>query len=121
MHINITDNLRIKEVKEVFKKAFPGLKIEFVKNAHADGVGSSKTEIIPHNPCLWEIRKFHIELPLDVKKSQTVAEVEGFFRDKLGLHVQIFRKSGNVWIETVNTDSRTLEEQMTLSKARIEG
>lgn len=117
MHLNITDNIRIEEVKDAFKEAFPGLKIEFVKNPHAEGVGSTKKEIIQNNPCLWEIRKFHIELPLDVKKNQTVAEVEGFFRDKLGLHIQVFRKSGSVWIETVNTDSRTLEEQMLLSKA----
>ena len=115
MHINITDNLRTEEVKEAFKTAFPGLKLEFVKNPHAEGAGSAKMEIIKDNPCLWEIRKFHIELPLEVSLQQTVGEVEGFFRDKLGLHIQIFRKSGNVWIETVNTDSRTLAEQMQLS------
>jgi len=61
MKIDINDNLNIEEIKDAFKDAFPGLKIEFVKHSHQSGQGSSKNEIITGNPKLWELRKFHTE------------------------------------------------------------
>jgi hypothetical protein len=45
-----------------------------------------------------------------------VEEIEGIFNNKFGLNIQLFRKLGNVWIETVNTDNWTLKEQMKRSE-----
>ena len=41
----------------------------------------------------------------------TVNELEQRFSDVYGLGVQVFRKSGNVWLETTVTDGWTLEQQ----------
>jgi len=41
----------------------------------------------------------------------TVAEMEERFRDIYGLGVQVFRKSGTIWLETTVTDGWTLEDQ----------
>jgi hypothetical protein len=38
-------------------------------------------------------------------------EVEKMVEETAGLHVQIFRKSGNVWLETTVSDHLTLDEQ----------
>ncbi len=112
MKIDIKDNLTINDIKNVFSDAFAGLKIEFVKHNHQSGVGSAKSEIIEGNPKLWEIRKFHTEFSIEINEDQLVEEVEAMFHNKFGLNVQLFRKSGNVWIETVNTDNWTLKDQM---------
>ena len=48
---------------------------------------------------------------IDVKRTRTVAEVENDLKKQFGLPVQIFRLSGNVWIETILTDDWTLEKQ----------
>ncbi len=40
-----------------------------------------------------------------------VGEFEQKFLAKYGLNVQVFRKSGNLWMQTTATDSWTLAEQ----------
>ena len=41
----------------------------------------------------------------------TVGDLEQRFQDVYGLSVQVFRKSGKVWLETTVTDNWTLDEQ----------
>ena len=38
-----------------------------------------------------------------------MTELEVVFEDVFGLHVQIFRKSGDIWLQTSSTDHWTLE------------
>ena len=40
-----------------------------------------------------------------------VAELENDFSGQFGLQVQVFRKSGEVWLQTTKTDNWTLIEQ----------
>jgi hypothetical protein len=40
-----------------------------------------------------------------------VSELEQLLGNRYGLGVQVFRKAGNSWVETILTDSWTLEEQ----------
>jgi hypothetical protein len=40
-----------------------------------------------------------------------VSKVEMGFQESFGISVQVFRKSGKVWLETSATDCWTLEEQ----------
>ncbi len=46
-----------------------------------------------------------------VSEDQTVLEVEQFFKLHFNLNAQVFRKSGNNWLETTLTDSWTLKKQ----------
>jgi len=112
MRLDIMDNKSIREIKDDFSRHFPGLKIEFVTTSHASGEGSDKEELIKGNPKLWELRKFHTELSVEIDDQFTVAQLEGMFRDRFGLHIQIFRQSGNSWLQTVNTDSWTLHKHV---------
>lgn len=112
LKIEINDDLNIADLKEAFSHAFQGLKIEFVKHPHPEGEGSAKSEIIIGNPKLWELRKFHTESSTEIDENQTVGEIETLFQNMFGLNIQVFRKSGNVWIETVITDNWTLKQQM---------
>ena len=40
-----------------------------------------------------------------------VNELEKIFKDRFNLAVQVFRKSGNLWLETTMTDNWTLQQQ----------
>lgn len=40
-----------------------------------------------------------------------VSELESVFTETFGLSVQVFRKLGNVWLQTTTTDNWTLAEQ----------
>jgi hypothetical protein len=60
---------------------------------------------------LGECRTIHDSGTLTITPQMTVANLEQGFADVYGLSVQVFRKSGKVWLETTVTDNWTLEEQ----------
>jgi hypothetical protein len=46
-----------------------------------------------------------------ITPGMTVMQMEALIHDKLGIGIQVYRKSGKVWLETSVTDSWTLQEQ----------
>ena len=55
--------------------------------------------------------KIYVEGDLKVNGEMEVSKLEQAFEKKYGLHVQVFRRSGNIWLQTTKTDSWTLEAQ----------
>lgn len=111
MQIQINDNRRIEDIQNDFSKLFPYLRIEFFRKAHAIGAPSSKKIMVPPGAFLKEINKDTKRGELQFEPTMTVAELEQAFNERFGLSVQVFRRSGKVWLETTATDSWTLEHQ----------
>jgi predicted 3-demethylubiquinone-9 3-methyltransferase (glyoxalase superfamily) len=108
----IKNNTTSHELKQYFNETFPGLKIEFVKKSHEAQEGSLKKDIITEDFKLSDKSTSFSEMSVDFTKASSANDVEGFFENKLGLHVQVFRQAGQGWIETTTTDDYSLEEQM---------
>lgn len=113
MKIRIHDNTTIADVQLQFGSMFPYLKLEFFSKHHATGKGTHLKFMLPHNRCLGDIRKTHREGVLDIDPDMRVSELEQLFGTHYDLGVQVFRQSGNTWLETILTDSWTLREQNT--------
>ena len=111
MKITINDNRKIFAIQEEFNSAFPYLKLEFFAKPHTVGGGSAKKLIRHSSKTLGECRTVHNKGHITITPQMTVAELEQRFSDADGLGVQVFRKSGKVWLETTVTDSWTLEQQ----------
>ncbi len=111
MEILISDSRTISEVQRDFSKAFPFLKLEFFDAPYKDEKALPKSKMISHDKKLASCRKKHIEGKLKVVKDEKVKELETELWINFGLSAQVFRKSGNLWIETSLTDSWTLEQQ----------
>ncbi len=109
LHLN--DDLKISEIQAEFNGIFSQLKLEFFTKSHEDGEGSHKDDMMSPGLTLGEVRSNHTEGALKVSSGMTVSSLEDAFEEKYGLHVQVFRKSGDVWLETTVTDSWTLKEQ----------
>jgi len=107
----ITDAKQLKEIQREFRDKFPYLKLEFYNSGHEVGKGSSIEEQINVNKSLKEIRTLHTEGELAVHGNMKVSTLEQMFADMYGLNVQVFRKSGNIWLQTTKTDEWTLAEQ----------
>lgn len=111
MKININDNRKIFAIQEDFNTLFPYLKIEFFSKPHKIG-GASAKKLIKHNSkTLGECRTIHNNGEITITPSLTVSDLEQRFQDVYGLNVQVFRKSGKVWLETTVTDGWSLDEQ----------
>ncbi len=111
MKIVINDTLSIRDIQEKFSERYPFLKIEFFRKEHSKHTGSKKELMIPSDMLLQDCRSVHNKGNLEIHPSTTVMKLEQEFQESYGLSAQVFRKSGDVWIETTVTDDWTLAKQ----------
>ena len=109
--MTITDDKKLKDIQREFNEKFPHLKIEFYARRHAPGEGSRLPEQLDVNKTIGEVRTAHAEGDLSIDGHQKVSTLEQHFFEKYGLSTQVFRKSGDLWLQTSTTDHWTLAEQ----------
>lgn len=109
--MKIIDSKTIAEVQSEFSSKFPGLKIEFYKEQHELSKGSPAAEQWPTNKKLKDVRSKHNKGDITLSPEMKVSDLELGFEKKFGLHVQVFRKSNNLWLQTSVTDGWPLEKQ----------
>lgn len=111
MKVTINDNRKIYAIQEKFSQMFPFLKVEFFVKPHKAGAASPKKFMKSSSKTIGECRTVHSKGTLSILPHMTIADLEQSFSDIFGLSVQVFRKSGKIWLETTNTGNWTLEEQ----------
>lgn len=112
IYIVIDESQSIESIQKKFNNAFPFLKIEFFKNPHSVGFGSKKKRMYEAGSIkLIDLNKNFKRGRVSIDTNRTVANLESDFQNQFGLNIQVFRKSGKVWLETSVTDSWTLGEQ----------
>lgn len=116
MKINRSSTIR--ELNEQFTKQFPFLKITFHRSEHADHEGSPAGTEIDENKLLSELGVDHDEA-FAVTEDLSVGAFEEAMEVKYGLHVQVSRRSGDLWLQTVSTDDWSLKDQNEKGKASI--
>jgi hypothetical protein len=112
MHLEVKGERLISEVQKDFTLSYPFLKIEFFKNGGARKERYAFDKLIPHQLPLKEAWFLNMqEGDLEFGDETTVLELEKEFMGRFALSVQVFRKSGNLWLETTFTDNWTLKRQ----------
>jgi hypothetical protein len=108
----VDGNQTIESIKRDFNKAYPFLKIEFFKDPQVRGVGSEKNKMYQTDWVeLRTVQKKSNAGTLLINGERTVQELENEFEQQYGLYIQVFRRSGKVWLATSVTDKWTLDEQ----------
>ena len=113
MMLPIFANGVIREVQDEFTKAFPFLKIEFFRNTDSlrQMRHAGQTQVPGNSTIRQAWTSFKEEGMMEVLDTTTVHDLETGFRERFGLSVHVFRKSGNLWIETTMTENWTLKQQ----------
>lgn len=111
MKLEIEDTIKINTLQSQFNKVFPFLKIEFFSKSHILGKGSPKKEMSVNTKKVGECRKSHKNGTIYISSDMTVSDLEQVFKEQYDLNIQVFRKSGKIWLETTATDSWTLMKQ----------
>lgn len=111
MNLQITYNRIIGDIQKEFNKAFPFLKIEFFKTKSFARSDFMAHQIIPSKQKLGDGQPAIKEGDIEVSEEMKVSELEKIFKDRFKLAAQVFRKSGNLWLETTMTDDWTLHQQ----------
>lgn len=109
IHIHAQDTLET--LQKSFTSAFPFLKMEFFAKPHEKGRPSEKHFMLNAKRTVDSCNPRISETTVSIPTAMTVMELESLFRDRLGLYIQVFRKSGKVWLETTATDDWSLFKQ----------
>jgi hypothetical protein len=111
MKLTLTGKAPILEIQQEFNREFPYLKLEFFSRSHTKGMPTSINYMIKPGKSLGEFGFGNKESEIEVYGSKTVSELENEFKNRFSLNVQVFRKSGRIWLETTATDDWTLDSQ----------
>ena len=118
MKIHVFKDKTIAQLQDEFSQIYPYLKLEFFTKPHKAYKGSpAKFLVSDLHVTLGSIEKKPHSGDLHIEPEMPTWQVERLFEEEFGLHVQIFRKSGNTWLETSVTDDLTLEEQNVKGKS----
>jgi hypothetical protein len=116
MKLHIEKHMSLADVQLSFAEQFPFLKLGFFLDKNKDHAHTADEQIHNMKMSIGAIREKEVDGDLRIEGSMSTKEVEVAFRDRFGLEVQVFRKSGNTWLVTSNTDERTLNEQNASAK-----
>ncbi|MBT8190398.1 MAG: hypothetical protein HKN67_13065 [Saprospiraceae bacterium] len=108
----LSEKMTITQFQTKFRKKFPGLKIEFYSKKHGVNAGSLKENQLNESLLLKDITGKKLG-EIEFTPAMTVAQLEQKMEKQFGLHVQVFRRSNTLWLQTSSTDDWTLEKQNT--------
>lgn len=111
MTIFIHPERLIGDIQQEFNQVYPFLKIELFRVQHGYQQGSPLQNRLPRHLALRAIAPAIAAGEITLADTMSVEQLESIFREQFGLPVQVFRKSGNLWLETTMTDGWTLKQQ----------
>lgn len=109
--MQIKNNKTTNQIKEEFKALYSNLKIDFFLSPHEPQKGNPNNQKIEENLHLSSLRKNQIEGVFMISPEMSVNSLETAFEQNYGLHIQVYRRSGNTWLQTTSTDEWSLSKQ----------
>jgi len=112
MYLEINGERLISDIQQDFGAVYPYLKIEFFRNGKIRRDRYPVNKLIPATQPVktaWHYKQEKGQLTLS--DGMTVTDFENALMDQFGLSAQVFRRSGNIWLETTITDYWTLKQQ----------
>ena len=116
MIIEIDDTKTIGDIQDKFTEFFPFLQLEFYKEPHHWYEGSAERVSIPAENKVGEVRTLHEHGDLEIHSWSRTGNLEEEFRKRFGLFVQVLRRQGDEWLQTIRTDKLSLQEQNELGR-----
>lgn len=111
MRIDLINSKTLGELQKEFNDRYPYLRIMFFSKPHQHGKGTERKYMQNVNITLEQCRIKNDGDVLEFDEHITVGELEEKFEKQFGLYIQVFRRSGNLWLETTATDNWSLHHQ----------
>jgi hypothetical protein len=110
MLLKIERNMTIDQVNHNLHTKFPYLKLVFFKQANNNEEDNSENRITALYTPLIDIYPNLRNALINLNGNLQVRNLETKINEITGARVQVFRRSGNVWLETLTTDNKTLAD-----------
>jgi len=116
MIIQINDHKTLDDIRDKFQEIFSFLKIEFFPGPHHWYEESPGKKKLKPNLRIGDVRKKHVQGPLELFSWFKTGDLEKLFKDKFDLNVQVYRLHDGEWVQTVGSDALNLDEQNELGR-----
>ena len=110
MLLKIERNMTIDQVNHNLHTKFPYLKLVFFKQDNNNEEDNSENRITALYTPLIDIYPNLRNALINLNGNLQVRNLETKINEITGARVQVFRRSGNVWLETLTTDNKTLAD-----------
>lgn len=117
MTFHLSPGATVKQLKNQFAGLFANLKLEFFSQAHQARENSHPDYALRDSVAVGSISNITVKCHVEVSPWMSVADFEQAMRNRYQLFVQVYRKSGELWLQTTKTDNMTLEQQNLLGAA----
>lgn len=111
MTIQVTSDKIIRDLQHEFNNVFPYLKIEFFRKGSRFRQSSQRDTTLPTQLSIGGVYHRKFKATINITPSMTVKELEKTCEEQFGILVQVYRKSGNMWLETTMTENWTIKQQ----------
>lgn len=115
MELRIHSDSTVGDLKSQFSALFPNLKLSVFKKTHRRLQPSPIAQLVTANTLLRKHAPKMRTGNFKFSPTTSVADFEQGLQREFDLSVQVFRRSGSSWIETIQTDNRSLQEQNEMS------
>jgi hypothetical protein len=110
MKILISGNTLLSEIQSAFHNHFSMLGLAFFKRNHALGQANAKSDTLNNALSVSETSGLDLSITIVFTADMTVGAFEQYMEETLNLHTQVFRKSGDLCLQTTQSDTKTLQE-----------
>lgn len=117
MSILVTNKHSLAEIQAEFNEKFSNLKLEFYIGQHDEGEGTADNKKLDKSLTIGELREGDSQTEFSIHGNLKTNSFEESWQEAFGFSVQVFRKSGNIWLQTTTTDDWTLSEQQKAAEA----
>ena len=111
MNLQISPSRLVSDIQDDFNREFAFLKLQFFNKRALSHSDYSASQIAQGHRKIGDIQLTKTEGNIYIDGKMKVIDLEMRLRDDFSLAVQVFRKSGNLWLETTMTDNWTLRQQ----------
>ena len=111
MQMHIAPTRQVSELQLEFNNAFPFLRIEFFRPAEGNSLKHPTINKLPATTQVGNCQLVKTEGDIIITEETRVGDLENKLLKEFSLNVQVFRRSGTIWLETTMTDKWTLKQQ----------
>jgi hypothetical protein len=120
MKLNVSGNTQLSDIRAYIRDKFQYLDIAFFESEHHHGEGNMVADKLPYSMTAAEAGDLEKRGTLELDSNTLVGDLEAAFHKQFGLHTQILRKSGDVWLQTTTSDNYTLTDLNNSAKEAAE-
>lgn len=104
----------IKSIQDKIQEAYSNIKIEFFSKEHKEGKLTNVKFQYFNKDMNMESLGLKSEMSIEINPDTIIWDIEKKFEQLGNLHIQVFRKGGEVWIETSKSDQWSIGEANSL-------